>query len=66
MTGKVAILTPLIKQLTETTLSAKLASHLTKHLDANHKNGSSKKTIKSSIVSFELATPCAPNSLFEP
>lgn len=35
-------------------------------MQANRKNGSGKKTIKASIVSFELATPRDRNGTFEP
>lgn len=66
LTGKNGILTPLIKQLTEAALSAELDSHLANDLEANRRNGSSKKTIKSSSGSFELATPRDRNSSFEP
>lgn len=47
LTGKDGILTPLIKQLTEATLSAELDSHLAQDVNANRKNGSGNKTIKS-------------------
>ena len=66
LTGKDGILTPLIKQLTEAALSAELHSHLAQDVDANRKNGSGKKTIKSSTGSFELATPRDRNGTFEP
>lgn len=66
LTGKDGILTPLIKQLTEAALSAELDSHLAQDVDANRKNGSGKKTIKSSTGSFELATPRDRNGTFEP
>ncbi|CNH02091.1 ISsod5%2C transposase [Yersinia pekkanenii] len=38
LTGKNGILTPLIKQLTEATLTAELDSHLANDIDANRKN----------------------------
>ncbi|KJX44033.1 hypothetical protein SG79_18215 [Enterobacter hormaechei subsp. xiangfangensis] len=66
LTGKDGILTPLIKQLTEATLSAELDSHLAQEVNANRKNGSGKKTIKASTGSFELATPRDRNGSFEP
>jgi transposase-like protein len=51
LTGKDGILIPLIKQLTEAALKAELAElaeHLEKDANPNRKNGSSRKTIKSS------------------
>lgn len=56
LSGKDGILTPLIKQLTEAALAAELDSHLAQD-EANRKNGSGKKTVKTSTGSFELATP---------
>ncbi|MGP3682105.1 IS256 family transposase, partial [Yersinia enterocolitica] len=46
LTGKDGILTPLIKQLTEAALAAELDSHLAQDIEANRKNGSTKKTVK--------------------
>ncbi len=46
LTGKDSILTPLIKQLTEAALAAELDSHLAQDLQANRKNGSTKKILK--------------------
>lgn len=66
LTGKVGILTPLIKQLTEAVLSAELDSHLAQDVEANRKNGSGKKTIKAPTGSFELTTPRDRNGTFEP
>ncbi|MEE7413244.1 transposase [Escherichia marmotae] len=66
LTGKEGILTPLIKQLAEVTLSAELESHLAQDVEANRKNGSGKKTIKAPTGTFELATPRDRNSTFEP
>lgn len=56
LTGKDGILSPLIKQLTEAALAAELDSHLTNDAEANLSNGSTKKTVKASTGSFELAT----------
>lgn len=56
LTGKDGILTPLIKYLTESTLSAELDSHLAQDVEANRKNGSA-KSHKAPTGSFELATP---------
>ncbi|RIC83639.1 IS256 family transposase, partial [Escherichia coli] len=66
LTGKDGILTPLIKQLTETALAAELDSHLAQDVEVNRKNGSGKKTIKAPTGSFELATPRDRNGYFEP
>lgn len=66
LTGKDGILTPLIKQLTEAALKAELEAHLEKEEAANRKNGTSKKTIKSSTGSFELETPRDRSGTFEP
>ena len=66
LTGKDGILTPLIKQLTEAALSAELDSHLLNDLDANRRNGATKKTIKTPTGNFELATPRDRNGSFEP
>ena len=64
--GKDGILTPLIKQLTEAALQAELAAHLDEDEQSNRKNGSGKKTVKSSSGSFELNTPRDRNGSFEP
>ncbi|EQB98077.1 IS256 family transposase [Photorhabdus temperata] len=66
LTGKNGILTPLIKQLTEAALAAELDSHLANDLEANRRNGSTKKTLKAPTSSFELATPRDRNGTFEP
>ncbi|AIN17308.1 transposase, Mutator family protein [Yersinia rochesterensis] len=66
LTGKNGILTSLIKQLTEAALAAELDSHLAQDMEANRKNGSSKKTIKAATGNFELATPRDRNGSFEP
>ncbi len=66
LTGKNGILTPLIKLLTEAALAAELDSHLANDLEANRKNGSTKKTIKAPTGNFELATPRDRNGTFEP
>ncbi|OCQ51828.1 Transposase, Mutator family [Photorhabdus australis subsp. thailandensis] len=66
LTGKNGILTPLIKQLTEAALAAEFDSHLANDLEANRRNGSTKKTLKAPTGSFELATPRDRNGTFEP
>ncbi|EBO9655606.1 IS256 family transposase [Salmonella enterica subsp. enterica] len=66
LTGKDRIFTILIKQLTEAALAAELDSHLAQDIEANRKNGSGKKTIKTPTGNFELATPRDRNGTFEP
>ncbi|EGQ8047483.1 IS256 family transposase [Vibrio parahaemolyticus] len=57
LAGKDGFLTPLIKQITEAALKAELEQHLDNDDQPNRKNGSSKKTVKSSVGAFELDTP---------
>jgi len=64
--GKNGILTPLIKQLTEAAMTAELEAHLASESTPNRKNGSTKKTIKSSAGTFELNTPRDRAGTFEP
>lgn len=66
LTGKDGILTPLIRQLTGSALTAELDAHLAQELEPDHKNGSSKKTIKATMGNFELATPRDRNGTFAP
>ena len=66
LTGKDGVLTPLIKQLTEAALKAELEQHLEIGEQPNRKNGSSKKTVKSSVGAFELDTPRDRSGSFEP
>lgn len=66
LTGKDGFLTPLIKQITEAALKAELQQHLENDEQPNRKNGSSKKTIKSSVGTFELDTPRDRSGSFEP
>lgn len=66
LTGKDGILTPLIKQLTEAAMQAELESHLGEEEMPNRKNGSSSKTMKSPVGSFELQTPRDRAGSFEP
>jgi len=66
LTGKDGILTPLIKQLTEAALKAELEAHLEQDEAPNRKNGTSKKTVKSSTGSFELETPRDRSGSFDP
>lgn len=66
LTGKDGFLTPLIKQITEAALKAELEQHLEGDEQPNRKNGSSKKTIKSSVGTFELDTPRDRSGTFDP
>lgn len=66
LTGKDGILTPLIKQLTEAALKAELEAHLAEEEAPNRKNGSTRKTIKSTSGSFVLETPRDRAGSFEP
>lgn len=66
LTGKDGVLTPLIKQLTETALQAELDNHLAEKDAPNRKNGSTPKKVKSPAGSFELQTPRDRAGTFEP
>ncbi|SUO96504.1 Transposase and inactivated derivatives [Suttonella ornithocola] len=66
ITGSEGVLAPLIKQLTEAALSAEIDSYLEQHPNSNRRNGYSKKTVKSTVGSFELETPRDRNGEFEP
>jgi len=66
ITGKDSVLSPLIKQLTEAALEAEIDTHLAQEVNANRKNGKSRKTMKSSSGSFELETPRDRSGSFEP
>ena len=59
-------LTPPIKQLTEAALNAELEQHLESDPEPNRKNGTSKRTVKSSVGQFELETPRDRSGTFEP
>lgn len=66
LNGKDGVLTSLVKQLTEAALQAEIELHLDNDKQSNRKNGSSSKTIKSSVGNFELNTPRDRNGSFEP
>jgi len=66
ITGKDGVLAPLVKQLTEAALEAELDSHLAEEVNANRRNGKSKKTVKSASGAFELETPRDRDGTFEP
>jgi len=64
--GKEGVLTPLIKKLTEAALEGALDSHLGREINANRRNGKSKKNIKSLNGGFELKTPRDRAGTFSP
>ena len=66
LTGKDGFLTPLIKQITEAALKAELEQHLENDDQPNRRNGTSRKTVKSSVGAFELDTPRDRSGSFEP
>ncbi|MGB2740592.1 MAG: IS256 family transposase [Cognaticolwellia sp.] len=66
LNGKDGVLTGLIKKLSEAALQAELEQHLANEQQPNRKNGSSTKTVKSSVGNFELDTPRDRSGSFEP
>jgi len=66
LNGENGILTPLIKQLTEAALKAELEQHIENDPAPNRKNGSTRKTIKSTSGNFQLNTPRDRAGTFEP
>ena len=66
LNAKDGVLTGLIKQFTESALQAELEQHLSNEQQPNRKNGSSTKTVKSSVGNFELDTPRDRSGSFEP
>ena len=63
---KEGVLTPLIKKLTEAALEGELESHLGQEINANRRNGKSKKNIKLLNGGFELKTPRNRAGTFSP
>lgn len=57
---------PLIKRVMEAALEGEMDSYLADNQSGNYRNGRSKKQLKSSSGTFELATPRDRNSEFEP
>ena len=57
-----------MKQFLEKALEAEMESHLSEEerSKGNKRNGKGKKTVKTSIGSFEISTPADRNSSFEP
>jgi putative transposase len=66
--GKGGAFAPLLKQFLDAALEAEMEEHLdqTERSRGNKRNGKGKKTIKSSVGSFELDTPQDRHSSFEP
>jgi len=66
--GKDGAFQPLLKEFLESALDAEAEQHLDadERFSGNRRNGTSKKTIKSSDGSFELETPRDRNGTFEP
>jgi transposase-like protein len=63
--GKDGAFAPMLKSFIEKALEAEMGSHLEVSKN-NKRNGKGKKTIKSSIGSFEIVTPTDRKSDFEP
>ena len=69
LTGEDGVLTPLIKELVETALSAEVESHIAQDAlsgNKNRRNGYNTKTVKTHSGSFELDTPRDRSGSFEP
>ena len=66
--GKGGAFAPLLKKFLETALESEMESHLDglERSKGNKRNGKGKKTVKSSIGSFEIDTPQDRQSNFEP
>jgi putative transposase len=66
--GKDGAFQPLLKEILESALEAEAEAHLDvdERLAGNRRNGTSKKTVKTSDGSFELETPRDRNGTFEP
>lgn len=66
--GKDGAFAPLLKQFLESALEGEMDEHLdeSERVKGNRRNGTSRKTIKSSDGSFELETPRDRESNFEP
>ena len=66
--GKDGAFAPLLKQFLDAALESEMEEHLNEpeRSRGNKRNGKGKKTIKSSVGSFELETPQDRHSSFEP
>jgi transposase-like protein len=63
--GKNGAFAPMLKSFIEKALQVEMSSHLSTS-ENNKRNGKGKKTIKSSLGSFEIQTPTDRRSSFEP
>jgi transposase-like protein len=66
LTGKDGVLMPLMKQLSEALMVAEIDHHIENSDEPNRKNGTSSKTIKTGVGSFELNAPRDRAGTFEP
>jgi len=66
LTGKDGVLMPLMKQLSEALMTAEIDHHLENSDKPNRKNGTSSKTIKTGVGSFELNAPRDRAGTYEP
>ena len=66
LTGKDGVLMPLMKQLSEALMVAEIDRHIENSDEPNRKNGTSSKTIKTGVGSFELNAPRDRAGTFEP
>ena len=68
LTGKEGALTPLLKEILESAMEGELDQHLKETKDglSNRRNGHTRKNLKSSLGSFEIATPRDREGRFDP
>lgn len=64
--GKDGILSPLLKQLLESSLEGELDAHLEQGNDPNRRNGKNSKKVKTSYGVVDINTPRDRNSTFSP
>jgi len=64
--GKDGILSPLLKQLLESSLEGELDAHLEQDNDPNRRNGKNSKKVKTSYGVVDINTPRDRNSTFSP
>jgi len=65
--GLQSILAPMIKRVMEVALEGEIEAHIEENQEVkNHRNGHSRKMVKSSVGEFELVTPRERNGSFEP
>ena len=68
ITGKDGALTPLLKEILEAAMEGEIDQHLkeTKKGTGNRRNGYTRKNLKSSLGTFEIATPRDREGSFSP